>query len=167
MHQIMNFGVRTAYIDLQRGISPLGLGFLRQIGIYDLVGTEGWGMQGHVPNTGLVDATYETKSERRAIIDELYRLATDPKYPTAHAEDFTWYRYAGALSGYTHCDPVGAAKDASTFRPLQEVPEELVSDPSLRGLARILNWRKWPMRSEVWGEMVIPMSVPDSRHWPE
>ena len=95
VHQIKNFGARTALIDVQRGVSPIMLGFLRGLGIDTVIGTQGWGMQGHIKNAMILESRYRHGDERQKTALAIRELSRAPNPPTAQAEDFTWYAEAG------------------------------------------------------------------------
>lgn len=165
-HQIMTFGSKTAYIDKQYGVSPLMLGFLRMCGIRSLIATDGWGMQGHVPNACLLDSSYKPGEERTAAAIAIRRLASDPNHPTAQAQDFTWYEYAGELHAAVVAPP--RRNPETAFKPLEEVSWELTTAIGMEGLAlHLLNWRGNPLPSGIWAEVVTPIDVPDTTAWPD
>lgn len=166
-HQVMDHGIRTAYIDCQRGVSPAILGFLQALGMCSLIGTHGWGMQGHIPNAFLLETTYNPGDERRNIIQALHRLACDPDHPTAQAGDFEWFTYAEAM----HTDVCRPPSDLDSFMSLVQLPHKLpdaiATAIGLQGLpAYLLNWRETPLQSGAWGEIGIRIPVPDTAAWP-
>jgi hypothetical protein len=164
-HQILDHGLRTAYIDSKRGVTPVVLGFLyHRLGITSLVATDGWGLQAHGHNTALLDSRYQFGDERSKTAQAIRRFSVDPDPPTAQAEDFRWFRYAGAFDTTTFPPP---RRRETSLKPLQEMPEGFAAAVGLEGLALYtLNWRDKPIRgSEVWGEFVERISVPNTQGW--
>jgi hypothetical protein len=166
-HQIVDHGLRTAYIDYKRGVTPAVLGSLYYtLGLTALVATDGWGLQAHGHNTVLLESRYRFGDERSTTVQAVRDFSVEPNPPTAQAHDFEWFRYVGTFDTTTFTPP---PRREHNLKPLQELPEGFAASVGLDGLAlRILNWSDMPLkRSGVWGEFVTPIPVPNTQEWPE
>jgi hypothetical protein len=172
VHLVGGYGLETAYIDREQGVSPHVLGFLASLGMKALVLTEGWGVQAHVPNAALLEYLFlgvTRNREHKPLEHALDTLANDPCAPMAQAGDFLWYQYVVDLhtSTYNPYSQTGRL-DRSWLDPLDPLPQVIAEATGHSHTPlHILNWRAHPLKNGYWGETVTPVSVPDDTHWPQ
>jgi hypothetical protein len=162
LHSADGSGGTTASIDREKGVSPKVLHFLGEIGVKNLVLSEGMGMKPHVTNSFTLEMVPETEIERlRAGFD---LLANGPLPLDSYgATDFKWFEFIGGLHK-DHLDPSTLGEERlGKLRPFEEFPE-LTAAMGRR--ACVMAWSHKLNIQGYWGEMVVPCDAPDTSQWP-
>lgn len=170
LHNFGQFGENTAWVDEQKGVSPLVLGFLGALGLRKILLTSYGGIQRYANNGVMLETDpnglcRDVEKLRVAFAS----LANDPNPPHAGVEDFEWFMLVNGSVHVRHWDPTRfSARERERLHNFEPLPDDVMARLGLEGAAAYMTaWRYAPNEQGYWGEAAIPIAVPDSSSWPK
>lgn len=167
LHNFHVFGRNMAAIDAERGVSPIVLDFLGDLGIRGISLTDYGGIQRYASNAIALELDPNgLGSDIEKLRSAFDALANGTDYPRASVDEFEWFRYLGSAN-VTQFDPDRlpelTRRELHNFTPLPDTVAASLGYDDVP--VHMMTWRYTPNEQGYWGELVTPIPTPDSVAW--